>query len=248
MDWTERISGLGAEERRHWLARWNASQGGLTRDRRLARLVSALPLDACTAPRVLDVCCGPGDLGRAVVQRFPDVRLDGVDREPLLLALCAALHRDEGVAHTLFRRDLWDEHWSDGLATDYDAVVASTALHWFDPARLGALLRELRSMLRDGGVLAISEPIARPDWLAPESASADEYDVEGTWDAFWNGAADAFGYERDDLDATPADAGRPIGDDGLPALAYVGLLRDAGFREVDVVEAWNGDAVFAAVR
>jgi trans-aconitate methyltransferase len=88
---------------------------------------------------VLDLCCGPGAVGRVIRSRFPIARIDCVDRDPFLLSLYAALNTRVGIEGEIFTRDMWKPDWSVGLSNNYGAIATANALHWFDVARAAEL-------------------------------------------------------------------------------------------------------------
>jgi SAM-dependent methyltransferase len=241
------------EDVEDWLRLWWVSQGGEVRNRRFERIAALLPFEPGEAIDVLDLCCGPGDLGRFVHARFPGARLDCVDRDPFLLALGAELNRRRGIETRVFERDGWDPGWARGLRDGYHVVAASTALHWFDERRLGELFRDCRGLLREGGVLVFAEPASAEPAFAPglarcREAEAAGYDMDETWRAFWDRAERLLGFDhRPLLEALPAGR-RSIGDDGIPVLRWVELLRGAGFERVDVLHREARMATLAAIR
>ena len=172
-----------------WLQLWRVSQGGEARNRRLRLIAEMVPFQRNQELAVLDMCCGPGDLGRFVRERFLKARIDCVDRDPFLLALCTALNGRERIPGQTFVRDMWDTNWSAGLPNAYEGVVASTALHWFDVERLRELFADTYRLLKRGGVFLFAEPasVQQPfasvfeEWKAKQ---ADAYDPS-TWDQFW---------------------------------------------------------------
>ncbi|HZC45772.1 MAG TPA: class I SAM-dependent methyltransferase [Candidatus Acidoferrum sp.] len=188
---------------------------------------------------VLDMCCGPGDLGRFVRERFPRARIDCVDRDPFLLALCTALNRRKGIPGDTFVRDMWNTNWSAEISGDYDAIVASTALHWFDERRLGELFVDVFGLLKRGGVFLFAEPACAQEPFATafsewKAKQAEAYDP-ATWDHFWARANALLGYEhREVLGCRPAGRDE-IGDRGIPVPEYVGLLEKAGFEAIDIL-------------
>ena len=83
------------------LALWNAEQGeAKTRD--LELIAAVLPLAGDQPLRVLDLCCGPGDVGRAVQRRFPNAHVDGVDRDPFLTSICRGVNGRSGAKGETF--------------------------------------------------------------------------------------------------------------------------------------------------
>jgi tRNA1(Val) A37 N6-methylase TrmN6 len=75
---------------------WWAEQGG-PKPRDLQLIASALPFPRGQAVRVLDLCCGPGDVGRAIRHEYPQAQIDYVDRDPFLTSICAGVNRRDQV-------------------------------------------------------------------------------------------------------------------------------------------------------
>jgi SAM-dependent methyltransferase len=240
----EKLQGENLEE---WHQLWRASQGGTATWELIA---AALPFSESEELGVLDLCCGPGDIGRYIRQRFRKARVHCVDRDPFLLSLCTALNRRDEISTLTFIRDMWSADWYEGLSRDYDAVATAAAFHWFDVRRLSELFSDVFGLLRSGGVLLFAEP-ASPE---PRFASAlenrkkgpaqnlkpENYDPDA-WDRFWSRANALLGYDhRELLRARPADRSE-IGDRGIPVLEYVEMLKKAGFESIDVLhrDSWN---------
>lgn len=250
----ERIeNALEGEDPEAWLALWHASQGGERRNRRFELMAAVLPFSRPEPINVLDMCAGPGDLGRFIHAAYPHARIDAVDRDPFLLALGGVVNRRRGIQTRLFTRDGWDPGWYEGLDRRYHVIAAATALHWFDVERLGGLFRDFWRLLRPGGVLVFSEPHAPQPALSPgyaswleSNGSAD--DAQGTWDGFWNRANALLGYDhRAVLETLPAER-KMIGDDGIDAEQYFALLRSAGFAGLDVIDRSGTTITIAALK
>src|SRR5262245_40717743 len=137
---------------------WWAEQG-VSKPHDLELIASVIPLPRDQAIRVLDLCCGPGDVGRAIRHAYPNAHVDCVDRDPFLASICAAVNRRERVPGKLVVRDLEEDRWLDDLPGHYDVVATVNALHWFDAKRAGRLVEDVRGMLRDGGVFLLAEPV-----------------------------------------------------------------------------------------
>lgn len=92
------------------------------------------------------------------------------------------------------------------------------------------------------GALAAAWPVAAQAsarWVVAgvQNPSGD------AWLTFWRLVRERFGYEL------PVASGRAaIGDDGLPSLEYVRLLREAGFSKVDIVQRTSAQLTIAAVK
>ncbi len=103
-----------------------------------AKLMSAL----VAGVEVVDLGCGDGTAVRLMAKAFPDSKFVGVDRDAVALSRA----RDSVPANSSFQ---------DSLPATFDVVTILDSLHHFsDP---NALLAEIRTGLRPGGVLVIAE-------------------------------------------------------------------------------------------
>jgi ubiquinone/menaquinone biosynthesis C-methylase UbiE len=127
-------------------------------DRRWARYVEASVegtlerIDWADARSVLDVGCGSGAFLERVARALPAARLAGLDLSPGMLAVARRRlgPRAALVAGSAFRLPF--------RRGEFDLAVSTSALHhWSDPP---AALAEMRSALRPGGRIAIT------DWCA----------------------------------------------------------------------------------
>jgi SAM-dependent methyltransferase len=228
---------------------WQAEQGGAAKDRDLQIISSALPFPRERRLRAIDLCCGPGDLGRAVRQHYPDAQIDFVDRDPLLLSICRGVNRRAGVPGTCRRLDLSEPSWCRDLpAGQFDVVVVASALHWLTTTRAEAVLRDIYRLLGDGGTLMFAEPVVAQAPFAPgfeqwKARQPPRYE-HGAWTAFWQRANSLIGYDHTEL-LGPREADR-IGD-GMTVRDWTGLAEAAGFRAVDVL--WrDADGVIVAAQ
>jgi SAM-dependent methyltransferase len=228
---------------------WWAEQGGATKERDLSIVSSCLPFPRDRALRALDLCCGPGDLGRAIRRNYPDARVDFVDRDPLLLAICREFNDRAGLPGTYRQLDLNDESWCQGLrARDYDVVAVANAIHWLSVPRAEAVLGDVHRLLDDGGTLVFAEP-ASPEM--PYGPGFDEWKArqppryeQRNWTAFWGRANSLVGYDHTELLGGRGDS--RIGD-GMTVRGWIGLVETSGFHTVDVL--WrDADVVIVAAR
>ncbi|MGB6483003.1 MAG: class I SAM-dependent methyltransferase [Candidatus Acidiferrales bacterium] len=239
---------LRGEDLDKWLELWRAEQGPAKRGS-LELMAAAIPFSTDDNLRVLDICCGPGDAGRAIFSRFPNACVDFADRDLFFTALCFAVNQRDGVPGRTFVRDLLDPNWHRDLTNSYNVVVAANGLHWFRLKRAAELFADVYELLRPNGSFLFMEP-AGPEtpfaagfamWkhTQPSQHKSDD------WTKFWSSVNHLLGYdhikelgERDDSRI----------DDKLSVLGWVGLLRAAGFGSIDILLRDAEKVVVAALK
>jgi SAM-dependent methyltransferase len=240
---------LRGEDLNKWLELWHVEQGP-AKPSALKLIAAAIPFPTHRSLRVLDVCCGTGDAGRAIHSRFPHAQIDFVDRNLFFASLCDAVNRRDGISGRTLVRDLSEPNWRHYLASDYDVVVAVNAMHWFSLARAAGLFADIFRSLRSGGVFLLMEPAgAEPQFASgfnawqKEQPSQHQYE---DWQRFWSRVNALAGYDYGFL-GDPPDGQNRIGD-GLSVMRWVGLLKDAGFESIDVLLRDPEKVVLAAVK
>jgi trans-aconitate methyltransferase len=239
---------LRGEDLDKWLELWRTEQGPAKRGS-LELVAAAIPFSADCKLRVLDICCGPGDAGRAIFSRFPNACVDFVDRDLFFTALCFAVNQRDGVPGRTLVRDLLDHNWHRDLAESYNVVVAANGLHWFRMKRAAELFADVYELLCPNGSFLFMEP-AGPEtpfaagfakWkdTQPSQHKSDD------WTKFWSSVNHLLGYdhikelgERDDSRI----------DDKLSVLGWVELLRTAGFGSIDILLRDAEKVVLAALK
>jgi SAM-dependent methyltransferase len=250
-----------------WLRRWDVQQSRyMAREERFEAMLDAL--DGTVAQEgdivALDIACGPGAISQRLLARFPAAISYAVDLDPVLLAI------GQGALGTFDGRLTWLEEnlnepaWAERLADklggrQLDAVLSSTALHWLAPGTLARVYRELGQLLRPGGVFLNGDHMA----YAPDRPTIRELAAKTrerrraappadpsaeTWEAWWEAVAAEPGlrdlYEERERRFTWRD--RTWVNAGLDF--QLGALRDAGFREADVIWQKLDNRVLMAVR
>jgi SAM-dependent methyltransferase len=227
---------------------WWAEQGA-SKPNDLQLIASVLPFPRSQTIRALDLCCGPGDAGRAIRQVYPNAHIDGIDRDPFLTSICRAVNRRDRIPGTLVVRDLNEDGWLEQLSGNYDVVTAINALHWFDAARAAHVLHDVHSMLRKGGLFLLAEPVrcespfvtGFEEWKARQPP---RYTREN-WELFWSRANALLGYDHTALLGS-SGAGR-IGDN-LSVAGWIHMLEPAGFGLIDVLWRDADQVVIGALR
>ena len=227
---------------------WWAEQGA-SKTKDLQLIASAIPFPRNQAIRALDLCCGPGDVGRAIRQVYPKAQIDCIDRDPFLASICRAVNQRARIPGTLVVRDLNDDEWLDEPPGSYDVVAAVNALHWFDAGRAAHLVEDVYGTLRGGGLFLLAEP-ACPE--SPFMAGFEEWKAKQpprykreNWERFWSMANALLGYDHTTL-LGPRDANR-IGDN-LSVAGWIRLLERAGFGLIDVLLRDADQVVIGALK
>ncbi|WP_033342123.1 class I SAM-dependent methyltransferase [Catenuloplanes japonicus] len=200
---------------------------------------------------VLDLACGPGAISDRVLAAFPDARVVAVDYDPILLRVAAGALPAGRV--TIIDADLTAPDWTDGIPP-VDAVLSSTALHWFSPTELSAVYTAAAGLLKPGGVLL------NADHLRFGAANPSLREISARHDAQTQAAAFAAGalnYQQWYEHAAPTAeeretratrfADRPPQPDA-PLAFHLAALEAAGFTETGTVWQYLDDYVVFARR
>jgi trans-aconitate 2-methyltransferase len=128
---------------------WNPARYEKFRSERSAPFLDLLGLvEHPTAPRLLDLGCGTGDLTRLAHDRLGARETLGVDASAAMLAKAAA-HATKGLSFRL--GDIGT--FAEGA---FDVVLSNAALHWVPDH--AALLPRLAALVAPGGQIALQVP------------------------------------------------------------------------------------------
>ncbi len=216
------------------------------RERQVATVSAMIP--PIEGPFVaLDLACGEGLLSEAILERFPEATVIGLDLSPTMLDRARQRLAPYGGRFEARQFDLADTAWRgpDGGA---HAIVSSLSVHHLDGAQKRALFRDLWRMLAPGGALVIADVVLA---ASPEARTlaAETWDEEVTKRALaLDGHTAALDYfRREGWNMYRAD----VPDDCDKPSTLADLLRwleEAGFAEVDVYWMLAGHAIFGGRR
>lgn len=128
-----------------------------TRERRVKQqlLESA---DILPGTTVLDLGCGTGTMTIWLKQRYPSVKVFGLDADPSILEIARSKANDAGVDITFLEANATDIPLPDGAV---QSVVSSLFFHHLGTEQKRTVLIEILRILQSGGELHIS------DWGRP---------------------------------------------------------------------------------
>lgn len=209
---------------------------------------------------VLDLACGPGSLSQRILDRFPAVRVVGIDYDPVLLAVASTwLGKRHGSRFTPVDADLAAPGWELLLPENRAHIaVSSTALHWLEPAQLVALYGTLGHVLEAGGVFMNADhlrydPAAQP--MLTDLATDDDKRTQRaahaqgvpTWEEWWTDAIARPNLAAHNEERTRRFADRPP-TPHAPLELHLSALRTAGFTETGVLWRLYDDVVILGRR
>jgi tRNA (cmo5U34)-methyltransferase len=129
----------------------------------LARLLRSLP---SKPGRILDLGCGAGRFGRAIMDVFDwvDVTFSDLSAEMLTAAREAV---GENERASFLEADLAETAWRDVFGQQrFDVIVSGFSLHHLARDRRREVVDDMPRLLRPGGLLVVAEWVASPSaWL-----------------------------------------------------------------------------------
>jgi SAM-dependent methyltransferase len=247
-----------------WLRRWDAQQSLYLPDRedRFTVMLDVLEVTIDRPMIALDLACGPGSISQRLLHRFPDTEVLALDTDPVLLAIGQGVLGTRDGHLTWIKDDLTDPSWANRLVERLggrllDAVLSSTALHWVSPGVLADVYRALGGMMRSGGVFLNADHMDYPPHLDVIGGAARKLREQRRtaarpgaedWETWWRAIQAEPGFAEVLAEREQRLSWRDRKWANASLDFQVGALRDAGFREVDVVWQRLNNRVLMAVR
>lgn len=246
-----------------WLRRWEVMQTGYLpyREQRFHAMLDVLAELLPPQFVALDLCCGPGSISQRLLARFPQARCIAVDFDPVLLAIGQAVLGDADGRLRWIEVDVEDDAALAAALTDeqVDAVLSTTALHWFTIEKLVLIYRRIGQLLRPGGVflngdnihfaphLTAFQRVATAIKERDQKTASEEQGVED-WDRWWAAIAHIPDIKPLLAERERRFGGRPRGFTAPIIDVHEAVLRDVGFRQVGIIWQRFDDRVVMAVK
>lgn len=138
------------------------------RSRPFADLLARVTKEAVDS--IVDLGCGPGNLTRTLLERWPRAHVVGVDQSPEMLEQARPLAIPGRLSFVQADISSWSPNQS------IDLIVSNAALQWVGDH--GVLLPRLANLLAPGGMLAIQMPYHFQD---PAQLIIDEVKADTRW-------------------------------------------------------------------
>lgn len=242
-----------------WQDSWDRQQEAFLPDREERFTAMLDVVDAVTGGQplcVLDLAGGTGSISLRVHHRFPDAVTTLVDIDPVLLAIARASMPPRA---TVVTANLRDPEWAAILPHQhYDAVLTATALHWLPEERLATLYREIRDVLRPGGVFLNADHMADDGLpgltvrLSERAQARREARVAAgavhSWQSWWEHVSADPTLGPLMVERNAVFGKRDHNESDPPVSWHLEALRSADYSEVGLVWRRASDAAFAAIR
>lgn len=191
----------------------------------MLRLISA---NGRPIKRFLDLGCGDGVLGAAILTKYPSAMGAFLDfSEPMLAAARAQL--DNG-RHTFWRMDYGDPEWSRDMQKRvyFDVIVSGFSIHHQPDTRKREIYRELYDLLEPGGIFVNIEHVKS---VSPWAEAI--YDTLFVDRLVAYHAQAGSGKTRDEIAAEFYDRPDKAANILAPVETQLAWLREIGFTDVD---------------
>ena len=129
---------------------------------------------ATPQPHVLELCCGPGWLAQAILERLPAVQYTGVDISPPFLAFARQRNTQYATRSMFHELDLstddWPLHLQQQGHDQFHAIVSLQSLHDVgDGGVIERIYRQAQSLLQPGGFFLNADLIVPADAPLPDN-------------------------------------------------------------------------------
>jgi tRNA (cmo5U34)-methyltransferase len=178
---------------------------------------------------LLDLGCGDGILGRAILDAWPTAHATFLDLSPLMLEQARA-ECPSAAAVEFVEADFHTSQWRAAIGQDrsFDVVVSGFSIHHQSDQRKRALYAEIYAVLRPGGLFLNLEHVASPTPAVTQLF--DAYFVDALYDYHRNSNS---GLTRDEVAQEYYDRPDKTANILAPLRDQCDWLTAIGFQDVD---------------
>jgi trans-aconitate methyltransferase len=215
----------------------------------VAMIAAAEAAGAGPPSAVLDLGGGPGLLADRLIARWPRSTVHLVDLDPVLLSLAEAA----APAGVIVRPgDLAASAWPGEIAghCPVDLVTVVMTMHYLPEERARALYRDVRTVLRPGGLLVVADLMPHddvPSVMNRLHPAADEAAAGLAWTRWWADIAAEPALQPQMRQRQALFADRPAAEFAPNERWHRAAAREAGFRESGVIWRCGAHAALIAV-
>lgn len=99
--------------------------------------------------KILDIGCGPGNITRYILKKYPEFLIEGIDIAPAMVALAI-----ENNPQASFR--VMDSRQINTIRTSYDGIISGFCLPYLNGVECEKLITDAYNLLNDEGILYLS--------------------------------------------------------------------------------------------
>ena len=215
------------------------------REEQLAHLLCLVPFPTHARFRAVELGCGDGALGRALLTCFPRAELVALERSESLFATATACLEEFGKRAVVQRFDLASSDWLQEVQ-GAGCVFSSLALHHVAGKDKAIVFREVCERMSRGGALLIAD-VVQPSRPEQWELYGDLYDILS------QSAAESLG-ANELIDKLRAEGWNLFRMHGIqdeypsPLVDQLDWLRSAGFLIVDCYWLRSGFAIYGGYK
>ncbi|MGK7922032.1 MAG: methyltransferase [Trichodesmium sp.] len=194
----------------------------------------------------LDLGCGDGILGRAIINKYPQAQGVFLDLSPAMIEAAQSKVIDNKQEKFEFiNQDFGKTEWLNTIRekTPFDVVVSGFAIHHLSDVRKQELYREIYQLLTPGGLFLNLEHVASPTQLI--ESLFDELFVDSLY-AFHQ--SQGSNKSRQEIDQKYYNRSDKVANILAPVETQCNWLREIGFIHVDCFLKLFEIALFGGVK
>ncbi|MGB3513111.1 MAG: class I SAM-dependent methyltransferase [Microcoleaceae cyanobacterium] len=194
----------------------------------------------------LDLGCGDGILGRAIINKYPQVQGVFLDLSTAMIEAAKAKFTDNKQGkYEFIHQDFGKAEWLDTVRekAPFDLVVSGFAIHHLPDARKQELYGEIYQLLKPGGLFLNLEHVASPTQLI--ESLFDELFVDSLY-GFHQGQGT--NKSRQEIDRQYYNRQDKVANILAPVETQCDWLREIGFIHVDCFMKLFEIALFGGVK